>query len=114
MRSLILIILSLLHAVLSSRVLLLVLEGLTENLLRRISTPVLDTIFDNGAGFRLKPEFPAESLPTLQAMVTGQHSELTGVLGREVNDFGKPLQYTDMMFWNYNPNITTIAVSDFK
>ena len=110
MRSLLLLF-SVFPATLSTRVLLLVLEGLTETLLRRISTPALDSIFETGAGFRMKPEFPAESLPTLQAMVTGQHSEMTGVLGKEVNYFGKPLQYTDMLFWNYNPNISTIAVS---
>ena len=93
------------------KVVFLVLEGLTPTLLERVPTPALDAVAGRGAEFRLKPEFPAESLPTLQAMMTGQHSEMTGVLGQEVYSYGDRLQPTDMEFWMYNENISTIAVS---
>ena len=44
-------------------------------------------------------------------MLTGHHSEMTGVLGAEVNSDDRRLTETDMDFWMYNPNISNIAVS---
>ena len=49
-----------------NRVLFLVLEGLTDDLLDRIATPALDAVASAGHRLKLKPEFPAETLPTLQ------------------------------------------------
>ena len=101
----------LLPTLLSAKVVFLVLEGLTENLMEHIPTPALDGVASNGVVFPLKPEFPAESLPTFQAMMTGQHTEMTGVQGSEVYSNGLKLTPKDFEFWLYNSNISTIAVS---
>ena len=50
----------------SGRVVLLVLEGMTERLMSAIPTPALDAVLATGAFFPLQPEFPADTLPTLQ------------------------------------------------
>ena len=97
-----------------NRVLFLVLEGLTENLLGRVETPSLDALISKGAIAGLKPEFPSETLPTLQAMVTGQHTEVTGILDLEVRGTSpdQVLRFDqDAEYWNYSKNLTTVWVS---
>lgn len=96
----------------AQQALLLVLEGITQDLLDRVPTPALDRLIATGQLARLRPEFPAETLPTLQAMVTGQHSEVTGVLGEEVwGGAGQRLTASqDPEFWSAAPNLTTIWV----
>ena len=88
-----------------SKVLLLAVEGLTPSLLSRVATPALDRLASRGslsrsswlkkkhhhhhqgkprfgASYmiliitRLVPEFPSETLPTLAAIATGQHTEV--------------------------------------
>jgi len=100
----------LMRFVIGSKVILLVTEGLTESLLSKVATPAIDALVTQGAVAGFKPEFPSSLLPSLQAMVTGQHSERTGVIDREVVDEnGELLHYdTDPEFWNYNPNLTAI------
>ena len=66
MRTVLTVVLCLVPAV-WGRVVFLVLEGLTDSLMTRIPTPALDKVIAAGALFPLKPEFPAETLPTLQA-----------------------------------------------
>ena len=92
------------------RVILVVTEGLTETLLNRVPTPAIDALMSQGTIASLKPEFPSETLPTLAAMVTGQHSETTGVLDRLVQDpDGNILRAnSDPEFWQYNQNLTNI------
>jgi len=95
----------------TNKVLFLVVEGLTENLIGRIATPAIDALVAKGAIASLKPEFPSETLPTLQAMMTGQHTEVTGILDLEVRGSlpGTVLKYEeDAEFWNYRENLTTL------
>ena len=97
-----------------NKVLFLVVEGITESLIGRIATPALDALIAKGSIAGLKPEFPSETLPTLQAMVTGQHAEVTGILDLEVRgpSADQPLQFDeDAEYWNYSNNLTTIWVS---
>ena len=49
-------------------------------------------------------------------MMTGHHTEMTGVLDREVTDGqGGVWKYdTDPEFWNYDVNMTTIWVRMFS
>ena len=103
---------NLMRFVLGGKVILIVTEGLTETLLSKVATPAIDALVTQGAVAGFKPEFPSNLLPSLQAMVTGQHSEMTGVIDREVVDEnGEVLHYdTDPEFWNYNPNLTAIWV----
>ena len=92
------------------RVILIVTEGLTESLISRVPTPAIDALMSQGTIASLKPEFPSETLPTLAAMVTGQHSEVTGVLDRQVQDPAGNILHanSDPEFWQYNQNLTTI------
>ena len=46
-------------------------------------------------------------------MVTGQHTDMTGILGPEVDQAGTRLTNTDPDFWLYDMNLTTIVVSNF-
>ena len=46
----------------------------------------------------------------LQAMLTGFHSETSGVNGDEVYSMGHTYKPSDMQYWLYNPNISTISV----
>ena len=98
------------------RVILLVAEGLTEALLATSPTPAMDALAAQGAVASLKPEFPASLVASLQAMVTGQHGDTTGVIDTEVSDGqGGVLTFDkDAEFWQYAPNITTIAVRSPK
>jgi len=94
-----------------NKVLFLVVEGLTESLLGRVATPSLDALIAKGAIAGLKPEFPSETLPTLQAMVTGQHTEVTGILDLEVRGTSpdQVLRFDqDAEYWNYSNNLTTV------
>jgi hypothetical protein len=43
-------------------------------------------------------------------MMTGEHSEVTGVLGGEVRQDGFRLTPQDQDFWAYNTNTTTLWV----
>jgi len=108
MRTVLTVVLCLVQAV-WGRVVFLVLEGLTDSLMTRIPTPALDKVIAAGALFPLRPEFPAETLPTLQAMLTGFHSETSGVNGDEVYSMGHTYKPSDMQYWLYNPNISTIT-----
>ena len=101
-----------LNLVHSSKVILIVTEGLTENLLNNVATPAIDSLVTKGTVASLRPEFPAELLPTLQAMMTGQHSEVTGVIDEVVTDGDSGLLHFDRdpEYWNYAPNLTTIWV----
>ena len=96
-----------------AKVVLLVTEGLTESLLSRVPTPAIDALISQGTLASLKPEFPAETLPTLAALVTGQHTEMTGVLDRDVQDQDGNILHSasDPEFWQYDQNLTTIMVS---
>ena len=96
-----------------AKVILMVTEGLTETLISRVPTPAIDALIRQGTVASLKPEFPAETLPTLTALVTGQHSEVTGVLDRDVQDQAGNILHSesDPEFWQYDQNITTIMVS---
>lgn len=89
-------------------VLVLVVEGLTDGLLSRVATPAIDSLIATGVMLNLEPEFPAETLPTIQSMVTGKHSEQHGVIDTEVEEAGETVTYKQGEFWNYNPNISTI------
>eukprot|EP00092_Neocalanus_flemingeri_P014747 GFUD01015914.1.p1 GENE.GFUD01015914.1~~GFUD01015914.1.p1 ORF type:complete len:583 (-),score=126.96 GFUD01015914.1:125-1873(-) len=95
-----------------NKVLFLVVEGLTEALIGRIATPALDALIAKGTIAGLKPEFPSETLPTLQAMVTGQHTEVTGILDQEVrgHEANQILRFDDedAEYWNYSRNLTTV------
>ena len=96
------------------KVLFLVVEGVTESLIGRVATPAIDALIAKGAIAGLKPEFPAETLPTLHSMMTGQHTEVTGVLDLEVrgSSAGQVLRFDeDAEFWNYSNNLTTVWVS---
>ena len=95
------------------KVILVVTEGLTESLISRVPTPAIDALMSQGTMASLKPEFPAETLPTLAALVTGQHSEVTGVLDRDVQDQAGNILHSesDPEFWQYDQNLTTIMVS---
>jgi len=106
----ILIVTHLVNFINAGKVILVVTEGLTEDLLSHVATPALDALAAKGNFASLKPEFPAETLPTLAAMMTGHHTEMTGVLDREVTDGqGGVWKYdTDPEFWNYDVNMTTI------
>ena len=96
-----------------TKVILVVTEGLTESLISRVPTPAIDALMSQGTMASLKPEFPAETLPTLTAMVTGQHTEVTGVLDRDVQDPSGNILHSasDPEFWQYDQNLTTIMVS---
>ena len=96
-----------------AKVILLVTEGLTESLISRVPTPALDALISQGTVASLKPEFPAETLPTLAALVTGQHTEGTGVLDRDVQDQAGNILHSesDPEFWQYHQNLTNIMVS---
>eukprot|EP00090_Calanus_glacialis_P045876 TRINITY_DN8762_c0_g1_i2.p1 TRINITY_DN8762_c0_g1~~TRINITY_DN8762_c0_g1_i2.p1 ORF type:complete len:580 (+),score=132.33 TRINITY_DN8762_c0_g1_i2:291-2030(+) len=94
-----------------NKVLFLVVEGLTESLIGRIATPAIDALIAKGAIAGLKPEFPAETLPTLHSMMTGQHTEVTGILDMEVrgSSADQVLRFNeDAEFWNYSNNLTTV------
>merc|ERR1711892_1577716 len=69
-----------------------------------------DLLHSKGSSRKLRPEFPSSLLPSLSAMVTGQHSERTGVLGEEVRDIatGGVLHPDMQQFWDYQPEIQTI------
>jgi hypothetical protein len=43
-------------------------------------------------------------------MMTGQHGEVTGVLGSEVRQDGFRLTPGDQDFWTYSPNTTNLWV----
>ena len=43
-------------------------------------------------------------------MMTGQHTDMTGVLDTEVDQYGSKLTPDDAEFWLYDVNLTTIAV----
>ena len=92
------------------RVILIVTEGMTESLLSRVPTPAIDALMSQGTVASLKPEFPSETLPTLAAMVTGQHSETTGVLDRTVQDQAGNILHSDSdpEFWQYDQNLTNV------
>ena len=98
------------------RVLVIVMEGVTESLLSHVPTPAMDALASQGVLVSLKPEFPASLLPSLAAMMTGQHTEVTGILDTEVSDGqGGILTYSkDPEFWSetYN-NLTDIKVSHY-
>ena len=96
-----------------TKVILVVTEGLTESLISRVPTPAIDALMSQGTLANLKPEFPAETLPTLTAMVTGQHTEVTEVLDRDVQDPSGNILHSasDPEFWQYDQNLTTIMVS---
>jgi len=94
-----------------NKVLFLVVEGLTEALIGRIATPAIDALIAKGAIAGLKPEFPSETFPTLHSMMTGQHTEVTGILDLEVRGPTSEQVFhsdEDAEFWNYSTNITTI------
>jgi len=94
-----------------NKVLFLVLEGLTEALIGRVATPAIDALIAKGAIAGLKPEFPSETLPTLHSMMTGQHTEVTGILDLEVRGptRGQIFHFDeDEEYWNYSKNLTTI------
>jgi len=94
-----------------NKVLFLVLEGLTEALIGRVATPAIDALIAKGAIAGLKPEFPSETLPTLHSMMTGQHTEVTGILDLEVRGPtpGQIFHFDeDEEYWNYSKNLTTI------
>jgi hypothetical protein len=44
-------------------------------------------------------------------MMTGEHSEVTGVLGSEVRQDGYRLTPQDQDFWAYSANTTTLWVT---
>jgi hypothetical protein len=46
----------------------------------------------------------------VQAMMTGQHGEVTGVLGSEVRQDGFRLTPGDQDFWTYSLNTTNLLV----
>jgi len=95
----------------TNKVLFLVLEGLTEALIGRVATPAIDALIAKGAIAGLKPEFPSETLPTLHSMMTGQHTEVTGILDLEVRGPtpGQILHFDeDEEYWNYSKNLTTV------
>ena len=98
------------------QVLVIVMEGVTESLLSHVPTPAMDALASQGVLVGLKPEFPASLLPSLAAMMTGQHTEVTGILDTEVSDGqGGILTYNkDPEFWSetYN-NLTDIKVSHY-
>ena len=97
-----------------SKVIFMVVEGLTESLIGRIATPAIDALITKGAIAGLKPEFPSETLPTLYSMMTGQHTEVTGILDLEVrgSSSDQVLHFDeDAEYWNYSNNLTTIWVS---
>ena len=97
-----------------NKVLFLVVEGLTERLIGQIATPAIDALIAKGAIAGLKPEFPSETLPTLHSMMTGQHTEVTGILDLEVrgSSADQVLRFDeDAEFWNYSDNLTTVWVS---
>ena len=98
-----------------AKVILLVTEGLTESLISRVPTPALDALISQGTVASLKPEFPAETLPTLAALVTGQHTEGTGVLDRDVQDQAGNILHSesDPEFWQYDQNLTNIMVRSY-
>jgi len=94
-----------------SKVIFMVVEGLTESLIGRIATPAIDALIAKGAIAGLKPEFPSETLPTLYSMMTGQHTEVTGILDLEVrgSSSDQVLHFDeDAEYWNYSNNLTTI------
>lgn len=98
--------LSILHG---EKVLLLAVEGLTASLLGRVATPALDALVAKGSLSRLQPEFPSETLPTLAAIATGQHTEVTGVLDREVlGEEGGKLTDSSPEYWTQSPNLTAL------
>ena len=98
-----------------AKVILLVTEGLTESLISRVPTPAIDALISQGTLASLKPEFPAETLPTLAALVTGQHTEMTGVLDRDVQDQDGNILHSasDPEFWQYDQNLTNIMVRSY-
>ena len=94
------------------QVLVIVMEGVTESLLSHVPTPAMDALASQGVIVSLKPEFPASLLPSLAAMMTGQHTEVTGILDTEVSDGqGGILTYSkDPEFWSETYNLTDIKV----
>ena len=103
-------------SVAGGQVLVIVMEGVTESLLSHVPTPAMDALASQGVMVSLKPEFPASLLPSLAAMMTGQHTELTGILDTEVSDGqGGILTYSkDPEFWSENYNLTDIKVGHFS
>ena len=99
-------------SVAGGQVLVIVMEGVTESLLSHVPTPAMDALASQGVMVSLKPEFPASLLPSLAAMMTGQHTELTGILDTEVSDGqGGILTYSkDPEFWSETYNLTDIKV----
>lgn len=97
------------------QVLVIVMEGVTESLLSHVPTPAIDALASQGVLVSLKPEFPASLLPSLAAMMTGQHTEVTGILDTEVSDGqGGILTYSkDPEFWSETYNLTDIKVSHY-
>ena len=94
------------------QVLVIVMEGVTESLLSHVPTPAMDALASQGVIVSLKPEFPASLLPSLAAMMTGQHTEVTGILDSDVSDGqGGILTYSkDPEFWSETYNLTDIKV----
>ena len=94
------------------QVLVIVMEGVTESLLSHVPTPAMDALASQGVIVSLKPEFPASLLPSLAAMMTGQHTEVTGILDTDVSDGqGGILTYSkDPEFWSETYNLTDIKV----
>ena len=99
-------------SVTGGQVLVIVMEGVTESLLSHVPTPAMDALASQGVIVSLKPEFPASLLPSLAAMMTGQHTEVTGILDTEVSDGqGGILTYSkDPEFWSETYNLTDIKV----
>ena len=102
--------------VVGGQVLLIVMEGVTESLLSHVPTPAMDALASEGVLVSLKPEFPSSLLPSLAAMMTGRHSEVTGILDTEVSDGqGGLLSYDrDPEFWRGTHNPTDIKVRSFS
>ena len=103
-------------SVAGGQVLVIVMEGVTESLLSHVPTPAMDALASQGVMVSLKPEFPSSLLPSLAAMMTGQHTELTGILDTEVSDGqGGILTYSkDPEFWSETYNLTDIKVGHFS
>ena len=99
-------------SVAGGQVLMIVMEGVTESLLSHVPTPAIDALASEGVLVSLKPEFPSSLLPSLAAMMTGQHTEVTGILDTDVSDGqGGLLSYNkDPEFWRGTYNLTDIKV----
>ena len=105
-----------------NNVVVVVLDGLKSDYLKKtsssvgVSLPNLQSIINGGIYVEnITPEFPSDRLPFVTSLITGQHAQKHGILGTEVYDKKSEkilkLEEDNDLFWETAKQMKNIWVS---